>query len=451
MILHPSYQLLSALRHTPSYPTVLPRVLVSTRCPVSVTVNPENGLVDEQLSVSVSGLKPEENVTVSATMEQSSKKRESVFRSFGHFKTSVDGCVNLVTDPCLAGTYTGIDPMGLFWSMTQVVGKHGRINTDDATKSLDCTVMVHPGHISQHSEFTSDIKPLATKLVQRSFMRSGVRKITVNHGRLRGSLFIPSDETSNRQRRRYPAVIDLFGSTGSLIESRGALLASHGFIALSLAYFAYKDLPSVVTEVDFEYFEEAIEWLINHEQVSSENGIGVLGLSLGGVIAVYMAKECPQVSAVISINGLPNFFIFGIRHNGKQVPYHSSMVYGLTVMKDDGFISTNWKIEESKSFYLDESSRSKVLLLVGGDDNLYHTCDYYLWHNNLTPAKRKDVELIIYEGAGHVLEPPYTPLFNSIYHPKMGQTFIYGGYPQQHAEAQEKSWLKIKEFFTENL
>ncbi|XP_052834020.1 acyl-coenzyme A amino acid N-acyltransferase 2-like, partial [Octopus bimaculoides] len=317
-------------------------------------------------------------------MEQSSKKRESVFRSFGDFNASVDECVNLVTDPCLAGTYTGIDPMGLFSSMTQVVGKHGRIRTHDATKTLDCTVMVHPGHISQHSEFTSDIKPLATKLVRRSFMRSGVRKITVNHGRLRGSLFIPSDETSNRQQRRYPAVIDLFGSTGSLIESRGALLASHGFITLSLTYFAYKDLPSVVTDVDFEYFEEAIEWLINHEQVSSENGIGVLGTSLGGIIALYIAKQCPQVSAVISINASPAFFVFSIRHNGKQLP-SSSLDYGSFKVKDDGSLLALWKVDESKLFYFDETCRSKVLFLISGDDQVVYTSDYYLWFDKLTP------------------------------------------------------------------
>ncbi|CAI9744364.1 acyl-coenzyme A amino acid N-acyltransferase 1-like [Octopus vulgaris] len=445
MILRPSYQLLSALRHIPSYRTFLSRALVS------VTVNPENGLVDEQVSVSVSGLKPEENVTVSATIEQSSKKRETVFRSFGHFKASVDGCVNLVTDPCLAGTYTGIDPMGLFWSMTQVVGKHGRIMTHDATKSLDCTMMVHPGHISQHSEFTSDIKPLATKLVQRSFMRSGVRKITVNHGRLRGSLFIPSDETTNRQqRRRYPAVIDLFGSTGSLIESRGALLASHGFITLSLAYFAYEDLPSAITDVDFEYFEEAIEWLINHEQVSSEKGIGVLGTSLGGIIALYIAKECPQVSAVISINASPAFFVFSIRHNGKQLP-SSPLECGSFELKDDGSLLALWKVDESKLFYFDETCRSKVLFLISGDDQVVYTSDYYLWFDKLTPAKRKDVEFVMYEDAGHLLEPPYTPLFNTCYAALYGRPTVFGGYPRPHAEAQEKSWLKIREFFAENL
>ncbi|XP_014788622.1 acyl-coenzyme A amino acid N-acyltransferase 1 [Octopus bimaculoides] len=282
-------------------------------------------------------------------------------------------------------------------------------------------------------------------------MRSGVRKITVNHGRLRGSLFIPSDETSNRQRRRYPAVIDLFGSTGSLIESRGALLASHGFITLSLAYFAYKDLPSVITEVDFEYFEEAIEWIINHKQVSSENGIGVLGTSLGGVIALYIAKQCPQVSAVISINATPTFFVFGIRHNGKQLPYCCSIDCGHTVFNDDGSMISSWKVDESKLFYLDESSRSKVLFLVSGDDKLLYTSDYYIWLNNLTPTKKKDVELIIYEGAGHLLEPPYTPLFYSCYSIYFGGATIFWGSPQQHAEAQEKSWLKIREFFTENL
>ncbi|XP_014776506.2 acyl-coenzyme A amino acid N-acyltransferase 2 [Octopus bimaculoides] len=253
-----------------------------------------------------------------------------------------------------------------------------------------------------------------------------------------------------RQRRRYPAVIDLFGSTGSLIESRGALLASHGFITLSLAYFGYKDLPSVITEVDFEYFEEAIEWFINHEQVSSENGIGVLGTSLGGIIALYIVKQCPQVSAVISINASPAFFVFSIRHNGKQLP-SSSLDYGSFKVKDDGSLLALWKVDESKLFYFDETCRSKVLFLISGDDQVVYTSDYYLWFDKLTPTKRKDVEFIMYEGAGHLLEPPYTPLFHTCYTALYGRPTVFGGYPRPHAEAQEKSWLKIREFFAENL
>ena len=41
----------------------------------------------------------------------------------------------------------------------------------------------------------------------------------------------------------FPAVIDLFGGTGGLKEFKASLLASRGFLTLSLAFMAYKDLP----------------------------------------------------------------------------------------------------------------------------------------------------------------------------------------------------------------
>ena len=53
-----------------------------------------------------------------------------------------------------------------------------------------------------------------------------------------------------------PGIIDLFGSAGGLVQHRSALLASHGFAAFSLAYFAYKDLPpSLDTSIELDYFE----------------------------------------------------------------------------------------------------------------------------------------------------------------------------------------------------
>ena len=42
----------------------------------------------------------------------------------------------------------------------------------------------------------------------------------------------------------FPAVVDMFGSVGGLVEIRAALLASRGFLTLALPYFSYKDLPS---------------------------------------------------------------------------------------------------------------------------------------------------------------------------------------------------------------
>lgn len=59
----------------------------------------------------------------------------------------------------------------------------------------------------------------------------------------------------------------MFGSTGGLIEFRASLLASHGFAAFALAYWAYDDLPSYLEKIDLEYFEEGIKFLLRHPKV----------------------------------------------------------------------------------------------------------------------------------------------------------------------------------------
>lgn len=72
----------------------------------------------------------------------------------------------------------------------------------------------------------------------------------------------------------------MFGGTGGLMEFRSGLLASRGFAALALAYFAYEDLPRTLDQLDLEYFEEAAELLLRHPKVSPASG-DILGTSRG--------------------------------------------------------------------------------------------------------------------------------------------------------------------------
>jgi hypothetical protein len=55
-----------------------------------------------------------------------------------------------------------------------------------------------------------------------------------------------------------PAVLDLFGTGGGLIEHRAALLANKGFVVFALAYFAYEDLTTGLDNVDMSYFRVRI-------------------------------------------------------------------------------------------------------------------------------------------------------------------------------------------------
>lgn len=52
----------------------------------------------------------------------------------------------------------------------------------------------------------------------------------------------------------FPAVIDLFGTAGGLVEYKASMLASRGIMALALAYFNYDDLPAYFDDLDVDYF-----------------------------------------------------------------------------------------------------------------------------------------------------------------------------------------------------
>lgn len=65
--------------------------------------------------------------------------------------------------------------------------------------------------------------------------------------------------------------MDLFGGVGGLIEFRASLLAARGFAVLAVAYFAYEDLPTLLEEIDLEYFEEAANLLLAHPKVFKDN------------------------------------------------------------------------------------------------------------------------------------------------------------------------------------
>lgn len=59
----------------------------------------------------------------------------------------------------------------------------------------------------------------------------------------------------------------MYGTAGGLMEQRTAQLASRGFASLALAFFNYEDLPKGLLEFHISYFEEAVEFLLQHEKV----------------------------------------------------------------------------------------------------------------------------------------------------------------------------------------
>ena len=53
----------------------------------------------------------------------------------------------------------------------------------------------------------------------------------------------------------FPGLIDMFGGLVSLVETRAALLASHGFASFALVYMYQDDLAQQVSDVDIRYIQ----------------------------------------------------------------------------------------------------------------------------------------------------------------------------------------------------
>ena len=79
------------------------------------------------------------------------------------------------------------------------------------------------------------------------------------------------------------------GNAGGIVEYRAAMLASRGFVTLSLGYMGIGEFPSFPDRLDLEYFEDAVDYLAGHDAVLPGH-VGAIGLSKGANLCVALAS-----------------------------------------------------------------------------------------------------------------------------------------------------------------
>lgn len=258
----------------------------------------------------------------------------------------------------------------------------------------------------------------------------------------------------------------MLGGVGGLVEFKASLLASHGFAALALAYMGYDDLPESPPSVDMEYFEEAANWLSCHPKVLP-HGIGVHAICYGSWIALLMASlKMSAVKAVVAISPVINAFPVPFRYKGKIseiLPFENSK----KIYTEEGCI---WRyaipsvdnvtpLVSKYSPVVPVEDISCPVLLVHGTGDLNVNSDFAtdLILNRLKNQGREHLcSILRYPEAGHLIEPPYTPLCYACF---PGNAFkwsgdkyiVMGGEMNAHARAQEDAWPKILSFLRTNL
>lgn len=264
-------------------------------------------------------------------------------------------------------------------------------------------------------------------------------------------------------------VLELRGGTAGLKEHKTSLLASRGFVTLTLVYITSGissnsgKLPPVM---ELDYFEEAAEWLSKHPMVLP-GGIGLHGNCLGSWLVLMLASfRSDLIKATV-------------------VVFPTSLI-SYTSYKYKGKISENFPVDESKLIHMEDGVVLRYALPTDNDDNgtdstfsaippyqniscpllmiigtgdLTMNVDFtarQVYERMKKNDKGHMCTILRYPGAGHIIEPPYTPHCyasfdpfsrDSCYNPYM----VWGGEMEAHAQAQEDAWPKVLDFLRKNI
>jgi hypothetical protein len=205
-----------------------------------IDIRPEQALMDAQVQIRVLHCPPDQRITLTAQITDDGGWHWS---SRAVFLADETGTVDLAAQAPLEGSYTGIDPMGLFWSMAPDTRKRG----------MDYFNQLHP----YRTTFTAEVgdRVIATAQLEQTFGASDLVTQSVREQGLVGTLFHPAAPGE------YPGVLVLGGSEGGFPNAMAALLASHGYATLALAYHKVEGLPKTLVNIPVEYFATALAWM----------------------------------------------------------------------------------------------------------------------------------------------------------------------------------------------
>lgn len=418
---------------------------------VRITVLPQEALMDEVVQIKVLGLPPNAMVTIRASLSASDRQR---WQSSASFQADSGGIIDLSGQAPVSGTYSGADPMGLFWSMSadpnSKEGETGFLPTGHFREPVVTVLQAEQGG-----------RVVASAESRRWFLRPAVRVTEIGEAGLVALLFEPAPS------ERRPVIIVLGGSEGGYPESEAALFASHGYTALALAYFGLPGLPGELRNIPLECVQKALVWLRTRPSVD-QSRIAIVGGSRGSELALSAAAQYSELRAVVamkpshvvwegtSARGYPDGPSFTV--GGKPLPYlknHISVGFGwhyvghwlsksplaLTPMFLDSLADRE---SAARAEIPVERINGPVLFLSGKDDQLWPSS--LMAEKALARLKQHhhvfDDQHIAYEGVGHFIPTAWVPLAGS----RRGLRFSIGGNAPAGARACADAQKRILAF-----
>jgi len=404
---------------------------------------PEAALVDEEIAVGFRGLPGGERVTVTARTAVGDRGTQE-WSASATFRTREDGTVSLADQAPLAGDYEGVDPMGLFQSMT----------TDQPPDDAFFPARDHEVTLTA----TVDGVAVAETTVSRRFAAEGVTATPIDAAGIVGTVVTPPGEEP------APGVVLTHGSSPAEPLPTAKLLASRGFAALALQYFGTPEaLPVSLSEIPVEYVREAIGAFLDHDRVAGST-VGFWGPSRGGELAVLVAAHDDRIGAVVG--EVPSDVVWeGVNQrggatgtsawslDGEPLPYIPTP--GPDRIEPDADPRAYFEVGRAQAGPATveraripvEQIDAPVLLFSGADDRLWPGAE--MAENIVDRLDAADhpypYEHRSFEGAGHWLRTPYVPTYGMSH---VG--WVLGGTPAANARASREHWPALRQFFAEH-
>lgn len=150
-----------------AYSQIRLKILPSVRC-----------LFDKLVQVKVEGLAPHKPIELRSKLVDD---RGVIFKASALYKADETGQVDVCRAPSLGGSFTGVEPMGLFWAMAPET-PHSKF----LKKNVLSPTLVEIKALSGESG-----ELLASETNERAYLTEGMKRIPVQEGRIRGVLFVP--------------------------------------------------------------------------------------------------------------------------------------------------------------------------------------------------------------------------------------------------------------------
>lgn len=182
------------------------------------------------------------------------------------------------------------------------------------------------------------------------------------------------------------------------------------------------------------------------------SGIGVVGTGKGAELASSMMTFLPEVVAAVCISGCSSITasalhygkltIPGLCFNMSRVSISENGVFDIYEALDDPSDPAN-----SRCRIPIEKAEGHFLFVVGEDDRNWKSTLYAeIATECLRQHGRDNFKLLSYPGAGHRINPRFSPVCLISLDRVLGVPILGGGEMSAHAYAQEHSWEKILEF-----